>query len=364
LLQAAQDAESAIKDVFDLLGDSVQELRGEVDSTNQMQAEVARALIRRALTSATLPSADLLQSAIDGARSGLDSRLYASATDRDRERLMLANDLAALRGMAEPQLSVAEQQVVLLESQLEALDAQLKAAEDQRDALLGIDNSVQSVAQAMSAMTAAMASYTSQLAAAAGVAVAASAPAASAFSSGGGYSGPRSASVWNAAGYWNKNADLRTYYSANQGWLDAQFGGRDQYLQWHWGNYGQKESRKFAQGGAFTNGIVSSPTFFDMGLMGEKAPEAIMPLASINGSLGVRAITGADPESKALMRELIAELRSMRAETRSTALSTGQMAQRLEIITQRGPSDAVHTQDTRPLKTTIQGVVQTQEVAA
>lgn len=52
----------------------------------------------------------------------------------------------------------------------------------------------------------------------------------------------------------------------------------------------------FAQGGAFTNSIVSDPTAFGMsgggtGIMGEAGPEAIVPLArSSDGSLGVRLV--------------------------------------------------------------------------
>ena len=46
----------------------------------------------------------------------------------------------------------------------------------------------------------------------------------------------------------------------------------------------------FAKGGAFTNGIVTEPTLFDMAQMGEAGPEAIMPLSrGADGSLGVRA---------------------------------------------------------------------------
>lgn len=51
----------------------------------------------------------------------------------------------------------------------------------------------------------------------------------------------------------------------------------------------------FASGGAFTNGVVSSPTLFAfanggaLGVMGEAGPEAIMPLhRGSDGSLGVR----------------------------------------------------------------------------
>lgn len=59
----------------------------------------------------------------------------------------------------------------------------------------------------------------------------------------------------------------------------------------------------FAQGGAFTNSIVSSPTAFGMsgggrGIMGEAGPEAIVPLArASDGSLGVRMIGGAGGQS-------------------------------------------------------------------
>ena len=46
----------------------------------------------------------------------------------------------------------------------------------------------------------------------------------------------------------------------------------------------------FAKGGAFTNSVVSKPTNFNIGEMGEKGPEAIMPLTrASDGSLGVRA---------------------------------------------------------------------------
>ncbi|WP_162094840.1 phage tail tape measure protein [Pseudomonas chlororaphis] len=54
----------------------------------------------------------------------------------------------------------------------------------------------------------------------------------------------------------------------------------------------------FADGGAFTNSIVSKPTAFGMaggqtGVMGEAGPEAIMPLTRTSGGqLGVRAIGG------------------------------------------------------------------------
>lgn len=45
---------------------------------------------------------------------------------------------------------------------------------------------------------------------------------------------------------------------------------------------------KFASGGVFTNSVVSSPTHFDMGLMGEAGPEAIVPLHMGSEGLGIK----------------------------------------------------------------------------
>ena len=64
------------------------------------------------------------------------------------------------------------------------------------------------------------------------------------------------------------------------------------------GVYGASEYTAFAKGGAFTNAVIDTPTFFKFakgsgfgnGLMGEAGPEAIMPLKrSSDGSLGVDA---------------------------------------------------------------------------
>lgn len=61
-------------------------------------------------------------------------------------------------------------------------------------------------------------------------------------------------------------------------------------------------AQRFAQGGAFTNSIVTSPTLFRfakgsaLGEMGEAGPEAIMPLKrGPNGALGVQASGGGRP---------------------------------------------------------------------
>jgi len=70
----------------------------------------------------------------------------------------------------------------------------------------------------------------------------------------------------------------------------------------------------YAKGGAFTNSIVNTPTQFDMGLMGEAGPEAIMPLKrGPDGSLGVQASIDYSQFGRG-NESLIREIRSLRDE--------------------------------------------------
>lgn len=81
----------------------------------------------------------------------------------------------------------------------------------------------------------------------------------------------------------------------------------------------------FATGGAFTNGIVTRPTDFAMGKMGEAGPEAIMPLANIGGSLGIRAqMPGTEGMLQALqtMQALMQRLQTVGETTALTSQDT------------------------------------------
>lgn len=65
-------------------------------------------------------------------------------------------------------------------------------------------------------------------------------------------------------------------------------------------------SRFFADGGAFTNGVVSRPTAFNMGVMGEAGAEGILPLSRTrDGSLGVTANIGGGEETNQNLRALV-----------------------------------------------------------
>lgn len=101
----------------------------------------------------------------------------------------------------------------------------------------------------------------------------------------------------------------------------------------------------FAKGGAFTNGIVDSPTFFNMGLMGEAGPEAIMPLdRDSSGRLGVKLIGGSgrgdNSEVTSLLRAIYSELtshdRNRRAEAQAIVRNLS------EIRTEAGKTRRIH----------------------
>ncbi len=91
----------------------------------------------------------------------------------------------------------------------------------------------------------------------------------------------------------------------------------------------------FALGGVFTNSIVSSPTMFDMGLMGEAGPEAIMPLSrGSDGSLGVRMM-GASNDSGETVMELKQVNRNQAALIRLQQEANKQIIQKLSEMEER-----------------------------
>jgi phage-related minor tail protein len=90
----------------------------------------------------------------------------------------------------------------------------------------------------------------------------------------------------------------------------------------------------FATGAAFSGGVVSRPTFFNTGLMGEAGPEAIVPLGNVGGKLGVHLAGGLGQAevvaelraTRAVLALMQAELAGLRAVSGETALATRRMA--------------------------------------
>jgi hypothetical protein len=83
----------------------------------------------------------------------------------------------------------------------------------------------------------------------------------------------------------------------------------DEYYKLIGYNQGGQSPSFFAMGGAFTNGIVNTPTAFNMGVMGEAGPEAIMPLVQTSGGLGVRAMTPASNDNNNNSEEELREVK-------------------------------------------------------
>lgn len=82
----------------------------------------------------------------------------------------------------------------------------------------------------------------------------------------------------------------------------------------------------FATGGVFTNQIVKRPTSFNMGLMGEAGPEAILPLANVGGSLGVKAVSDGTVDEVKALREEVNKLGQMLYQiTKNTARSAEEL---------------------------------------
>lgn len=313
-LDKSKELRDKIKGIFDLLVDQIRELRGEVEDPAEMQRQEAQRFLDGVISSGVLPDQEDLSKAIDALRSGIVDENFQSEVEAARERLALANTLDQIKTLADKDLKKVEQDILLLEQQL-------KVAQDQMNALLGIQTYTYNTEQAVIALQGALGNYTQAFNSALNAVAGAMTSAPSSGSSGGGGGGGRSgggggtsktgnSKTWTAEGYWNKNTDLQTYWNENRAALERdqrfnqnpEVSARDEYLAWHWANYGSKpsENRKFAKGGAFTNGIVQSPTRFNIGEMGEAGPEAILPLVNVGGSLGVRAVSGDSDTSKQL----------------------------------------------------------------
>lgn len=88
----------------------------------------------------------------------------------------------------------------------------------------------------------------------------------------------------------------------------------------------------FAMGGVFRNGVVTSPTMFNMGLMGEESPEAIMPLHMGPDGLGVRAAANDNGGETQALREEVAMLRTAIEAVASHTASTARTLERMDTF--------------------------------
>jgi len=148
---------NALTGVSNSLDAALKRLRGSSDDTVRMLRAQAVMTLNSALVTAraggSLADYAGLQDALDVA-SNMDTSLYRSLEDFEREQGRTANLIAELEKVNGKQLSTEQRMLEQYEKQLSKLDEQLAFAQSQLDALNGIDNSIMGVAAAIAAMNA------------------------------------------------------------------------------------------------------------------------------------------------------------------------------------------------------------------
>ncbi|WP_313237906.1 phage tail length tape measure family protein [Delftia acidovorans] len=152
----AQEAVQAITGILTPLKQAAKELFGSIESVGQMQAVQGMLYIERAIAGlrggAKLSSYDGLTDAISAARGGITSGRYASQFERDRDALVLANQLKQIAGYGDTQLSVEERQLKNSQEQLQRLDKTLTYWRDLLDGNKAQIDATLSVEQAIKAL--------------------------------------------------------------------------------------------------------------------------------------------------------------------------------------------------------------------
>jgi len=148
---------NALTGISNALDAALKRLRGTSDDTVRMLRAQAVMTLNSALVTSraggSLADYAGLQDALDVA-SNMDTSLYRSLEDFEREQGRTANLIAELEKVNGKQLSAEEQMLEQYDKQLAGLDQQLAFAQAQLDALNGIDNSIMGVAAAIAAMNA------------------------------------------------------------------------------------------------------------------------------------------------------------------------------------------------------------------
>ncbi|WP_333907565.1 tape measure protein [Delftia acidovorans] len=154
----SQAAVQAISSILTPLKQSAKELFGSIDAAQQMQAAQGMVYIEQALAGvrggAKLSSFDGLSDAVTAARGGITSGRYASQFERDRDALVLANQLSQIAGFGDLQLSVEERQLKNSQEQLQKLDKTLGYWRDLLDGNKAQIDATLSVEQAIKALEA------------------------------------------------------------------------------------------------------------------------------------------------------------------------------------------------------------------
>lgn len=353
MLKEQETAQTAVvnnlNSIFDLLKKNVRELYQQVDSTNSMLVSQARGVISGAVSGGALPSLDVLSEAITTVRGSIEQGDYATQFEADKARLQFAADLKVLQDKTEVQLSTEEQILKAIKDSIKYYENLLIESRKQVDALLGISTAVLSVADALanlknlmfpeSAPNNSLQTSGGSSGGAGGITWGGQSNTSTKYTKPvGGYTGgtiyagvskAEEATLDKLAGGYHAFdgtgdvAGLNKWIVENKVTPDQLSGLSGLYAtDWEkW--YASNDIPKFADGGAFTNGVVQKPTMFNQSLMGESGPEAIMPLTSVGGKLGVSVAGSSDSTLSDRVSNLEFALQAI-------AVNTGKMARILD----------------------------------
>ena len=338
-LDNAKEARDTIKEIFDILADNIKELRNEVKETAGQSVAAARLFIQETIASNQVPELDKLEDAISTLRDQIETADYVSLVDRNRAMLQLSSDLETLQNNVGVNLEKKTEEVKLLEEQIEI-------AKKTIDELLGIKNNTLNTTEAVDALQLSVVGY--QAAIAAGLKAVENAvmsnPSSSGSSGGGGggggTGGTSPSTGWTADGYWSKNQDLHAEYDnlikADPNMKDPRFDKdpkisyRDEYLKWHYDNYGIKENRKYRKGGYASPGIA---------MVGEEGQEIVdfkTPARVYTASQTEGLLQGA--VNSELLNELVENVILLRAEMRADVTANSKVSRLLDRVSPEGDS--------------------------
>lgn len=151
-VDAAEELKSEVEGIFDLLVDSIRQLREEATDP-LVYAQGGNQFINNAITAArssgALPNQDELSNAISAARGGLGLENFASVAEQRFAQMELAGRLEILKNVAGDQLTEAESQLRVAQAQLELLDQTMEYWQDMLNQQQNEINATLSVTEAI-----------------------------------------------------------------------------------------------------------------------------------------------------------------------------------------------------------------------
>ncbi|MBO0990971.1 phage tail tape measure protein [Delftia sp. SD018] len=336
---AVQESISAISASVSMLNSAAADLWGSVDSTQQLLAARGMAYVEQALagmrSGASASDYAGLQNAISAARNGISSGVYATEFDRQRDILVLAGQLSEMGDIAGQQLTFEERQLKALQAQIDGLDRLATIADE---LVNGSETLVGTVDEHFNKLMAFLNPTKPDQ------------PAAGGAGGGGGGGAQLGGGGPSTVGtpVFDPNAGTLTYPDGSVAHLTPD------EVYWHTLIRGDNwNGPAFASGAAFSNSVVTRPTLFDMGLMGERGAEGILPLANVGGRLGVYAATGGDRSGVAELRDVLERLDARMAQIAANTNPLPGYVDQRDQVSEGGAADRVEVMNVEELSGAI-----------